>query len=380
MRSTTGVYAIGLDHVRALAALMVFMWHFAHPPFGPVPFGVMPRVFALSIFNEGHTGVALFMTLSGFIFSMLSFGKDLDIRQFYKNRFFRIFPLLFFWCLFFIAVHHEPPLAIALSLFTLLDIHVPAGGWSLIIEAQFYLIFPFIHPILERKYRESGLGGVLLYVAGFVAFALIVRSGTFLQTGSVQYISYWTIFGRIDEFLFGVLFFYVYKSYFATARTRVAVSVMLITVLVSLLFWHWFNRMGGWYNYAGTPSTAPVWVVLPTFEGLSYGLIIAAYLKISENFHGKVAKAVAYVGAMSYSIYLANTFVIPLLEKLHARTSFTGTNGFGEYFAWGLMIGFPLITAFATLTYTFIEKPFLARRKRYLKQQIPVQGASPEHV
>jgi len=30
MRSTTGQHFIGLDHVRAVAAFLVFAWHFSH--------------------------------------------------------------------------------------------------------------------------------------------------------------------------------------------------------------------------------------------------------------------------------------------------------------------------------------------------------------
>lgn len=367
MRSTSGVYAIGLDHARAIAALMVFMWHFSHPPFGATPFGYVSRIPFLAIFNEGHSGVALFMTLSGFIFSMLSFGKDIDLKNFYKNRFFRIFPLLFFWCLFFIGVRGEPAGDVARSLFTLLSNQVPAGGWSLIIEAQFYLIFPFIHPFIERKYRESGIKGVLLYVVGLLMLTWTVRWGTLLETGSSQQVSYWTIFGRIDQFVLGALFFYIYNRYIQVTNKYLATSLFIVAALLLFFFMDWFNKMGGFYKYSGYPSTAWVWVAVPTIEGLLYGALIATYLKISENFSGYVAKGVAYVGTISYSIYLSNVFFIPLLEKLHAITSFTGTTGFGEYFLWGMVIGFPLIILFSSLTYSFVEKPFLVRRQRYLQ-------------
>jgi peptidoglycan/LPS O-acetylase OafA/YrhL len=93
MRSTGGIYVIGLDHIRAFVALLVFMWHLSHPPYGLTPFRYVPHFFGLSLFNEGHTGVALFMMLSGFIFSLLSSGKEIELGQFYKNRFSRVFPL-----------------------------------------------------------------------------------------------------------------------------------------------------------------------------------------------------------------------------------------------------------------------------------------------
>ena len=76
MKSSTGQYFIALDHIRAVAALLVFIWHFSHAASGyPVPFEFTPSFFPLAIFDEGHTGVALFMTLSGYLFAKLLDGK-----------------------------------------------------------------------------------------------------------------------------------------------------------------------------------------------------------------------------------------------------------------------------------------------------------------
>jgi hypothetical protein len=59
MRSSTGQHFVGLDHVRALAAFMVVVWHFSHRFTGvPVPFNQAPL---LGFLDEGHVGVALFM-------------------------------------------------------------------------------------------------------------------------------------------------------------------------------------------------------------------------------------------------------------------------------------------------------------------------------
>jgi hypothetical protein len=46
MKSSTGKHYLGLDHVRAMAAFMVFSWHFLHASNGyPVPFAAAPVVF-----------------------------------------------------------------------------------------------------------------------------------------------------------------------------------------------------------------------------------------------------------------------------------------------------------------------------------------------
>ncbi len=58
--------------MRALAAFLVFSWHFTHGRESwPIPFGYAPSIFLLAPLDEGHTGVALFMTLSGYLFAKL---------------------------------------------------------------------------------------------------------------------------------------------------------------------------------------------------------------------------------------------------------------------------------------------------------------------
>ena len=95
MRSSSGEHFIALDHVRALAAFMVFAWHFTHAENGyPVPFEYVPALFPFSLLDEGHTGVALFMTLSGYLFAKLLDGKSIDYKVFLWNRALRLFPLL----------------------------------------------------------------------------------------------------------------------------------------------------------------------------------------------------------------------------------------------------------------------------------------------
>jgi peptidoglycan/LPS O-acetylase OafA/YrhL len=87
MRSSSGVHCIALDHVRAFAVLMVFAWHFTHGTNGyPVPFHYVPSLFPFALFDEGHTSVALFMTLSGYLFALLLAGKSIRYKTFLKNR------------------------------------------------------------------------------------------------------------------------------------------------------------------------------------------------------------------------------------------------------------------------------------------------------
>lgn len=86
-----------LDQIRALAAFLVFTWHFTHAGKGhPVPFDVTPAFPFAALFDEGHVGVALFMCLSGYLFARLLDGRTINYLSFLAARLVRLLPLLLF--------------------------------------------------------------------------------------------------------------------------------------------------------------------------------------------------------------------------------------------------------------------------------------------
>lgn len=85
MRSSSGAHYIALDHVRALAAFMVFTWHFTHGEQGfPIPFEFVPA-FPFSVLDEGHTGVAGMM-IPGYVSSRFIETPFLKRRRPYIKR------------------------------------------------------------------------------------------------------------------------------------------------------------------------------------------------------------------------------------------------------------------------------------------------------
>ena len=91
MKSSTGKYYQALDHIRAVAVFVVFVWHFNHFDNGQF---ANPLVFPLSLFTEGHTGVAIFMVLSGYLFAKLLGSNKIKYSIFLYNRCLRLLPLL----------------------------------------------------------------------------------------------------------------------------------------------------------------------------------------------------------------------------------------------------------------------------------------------
>src|SRR4051812_36240031 len=190
--------------MRALAAFLVFGWHFTHGVHGsPAPYDPGATPF-FAPFNEGHCGVALFMCLSGYLFAKILDGKDIVWRSFYWNRFLRLAPLLI--TLFVLAgvirVYHDPSSLIPYLQFILVGLVKPPwafGAWSVTVEIHFYLLLWVLVP-LARRWTPS--------LFGIVVAALAVRILIYAVGGDVAYYAYWTIFGRIDQFVLGMAAWY----------------------------------------------------------------------------------------------------------------------------------------------------------------------------
>src|SRR6185312_8870385 len=106
----------------------------------------------------------------------------------------------------------------------------------------------------------------------------------------------WTIFGRIDQFAFGMLFA-------LAPLTDRAIRILGAAALVAfLVFWQIFDAMGGYYNHTGAPSPSAVWIFIPTVEAVTWGSLIALYERLPINLPQVVDRAIAKIGEWSYSI------------------------------------------------------------------------------
>ena len=353
MRSTTGEHFIPLDHVRALAAFMVFAWHFMHSTNGyPVPFEGAPLIFPLAVFDEGHTGVALFMTLSGYLFAALLHGKRMHYRQFLLNRALRLLPLL---CLVVLVVGLQNVLAggSAWTYFknvvpgVLLPV-LPNGGWSITVEFHFYIILPLLLHLLSHSWQR---------LAMIVVCALLLRWGLYVRLGEVHTLAYATLVGRIDQFVLGMIFFHL--GAYCTGRHGWAI---VLTFIFCAGYWI-FDFFGGFFLQPSYPSPRALWIFWPTFEGLIYAFLIAWYDRSFAGMKGPLARAFGKVGELSYSVYLLHFFWV-----FHAAAWIDGRvmriDNFYLALLWSLVL-FVITLLPAWLSYRFVEMPFLKLRKKY---------------
>jgi peptidoglycan/LPS O-acetylase OafA/YrhL len=363
MRSTDGVYYSRLDHVRALAAYLVFVWHFLHfTPQFPVPYASAP-IFPFALLDEGHTGVALFMTLSGYLFAKLVGDHRIDFGNFLWSRAVRLGPLLVVVIAAWIVIKWlaGDPLPLSDIVGGIVFPTWPYGSWSISIELQFYLLFP----LLLFLFRRHGPFVLIAIVAG----AMLLRFDWWRTYGEAQHIAFWTIAGRIDQFVFGMLFALV------PVERKVLRIVAGVSFAAFLVLWNEFDRAGGFYHFNGTPSHSPLWIFIPTVEAITYGSLIAFYDGSRWRLPVRLDRALARVGEWSYSIYLLHFFPIILL-----RNVFWGHVGSASNFFIALIVATLAFLAFlpvAGLSYTYFEKRFLVYRRHYLREPAVEAAAVP---
>jgi peptidoglycan/LPS O-acetylase OafA/YrhL len=354
LRSSSGEHYIALDHVRALAAFMVFTWHFVQAWRGDaIRFEYAPDIFVFALLDEGHTGVALFMTLSGYLFAKLLDGKTIAYRWFLWNRVLRLLPLL---ALVLLVLGVQKYLAggnmsdyadkiVAGLVYPTL----PHGGWSITAEFHYYLILP----LFLWLFRRAKALPVVIVLA-----AMALRTALYREEGEVQWLAYWTIVGRIDQFTLGMLAFH-----FRAVFTRRHVLATGVLCAFALFYWY-FDLQGGFHGRDGYLSRSPLWIFMPTLEGLAYAAGIAWY---DSSFRHSTTGASAFLGRAgqySYSIYLLHFFVVFHVSGW-AFEHVLPQGSFYAACAWSALF-FCLMVPVGALSFRFIESPFLKLRRPYV--------------
>ena len=290
------------------------------------------------------------MTLSGYLFTRIVGDGKIDLKVFAINRVLRLAPLLIVAFCFYFAIGETTTQELWAG-FVLPT--WPGGAWSVTAEIQFYLLFPLLL-FMARRQGPIALASVLVLM-------LVVRYFVWLQQGEVQRLAYWTIVGRMDQFVWGMGLAILVNN-----RTRAQLrlgTIALITSLLFLGFWHIFNMRGGWYFNPAYPSTSPYWIFLPSIEGVSYAILIAWYETSSLRIPGVVNRVLATIGTVSFSIYLWHW---PMRLPIHQGFLAMGLEGKTFFAASALSILFFVVVVIASIaSYKLIEKPFLSMRKSY---------------
>ncbi len=318
-----------LNALRGLAAVLVVLSHL--PEFAGVYIGP-PR--------EGHLGVMLFFTLSGFLMGLLYFGQDASWRNtaaYAVARVARIAPpyLIVVLLAFGIYTWVDPSFPYAIGTHNLMRHLLLSGNesvlWSIPPEVQFYALFAALwwagrRAMVQR--RSGALIGVLVIALAMICLRHDVP-GTFVGS-------------KLHFFLMGSLLGWMAPRLRAPARgVLLALQVGLLAALALFMAGVIGLRDDYWTDLA---------------PALVCGLAVYAFSHDSTRIDAALsARPWQWLGDWSFSIYLLH---VPVLYWLRESGWLQGWAGVAA----GLAVVFAVSAAFSV----WVEHPACAAARRAL--------------
>ncbi len=361
-----------LDSIRFYAFLMVFVSHIYIFCYHVSPTtSVWFLEHGPKIFAHGEIGVHIFFTLSGFLIMFLAIREyknkqSFSILGFFRRRILRIWPVYFLalvggiligggWATASTCIHRFwyflGNTCMANGVMTVSDTTALVGPlWSVSVEEQFYVTFPFLFALavfLIRKWgKKAGyFFGVLAAVALIVS--LYQR---YIHSENWDYVSYTTIAVLPSLFLGMALAVCVsvekWKGVWAAWVKRNARLLKLIAVLFFFL---------SLYTKFSEALGVSIYIVLLCVSTMSM-ILLSIYGEASEP-ETKVQKTSRYLGRISYGLYAYHMFALLGVKHLFASM------GVGSDTLMALLVQAIVILGvtilIAHLSYRYIEKAFL---------------------
>lgn len=360
---------IGLDHLRALAIMLVFLFHyriFAHPSW----------IDDLGSF--GWVGVDLFFVLSGYLiynqlFNQLKLENTIQLNNFYIKRFFRIIPpylvMVFLYFSFPYLREKEalPPLWKFLTFTQNYGLDVFNKGtfshaWSLCIEEQFYLTLPFFLLIFFKnnftKYILYFLILLFLVTPLFRYFSWEFFVKKYIDTDNFwlewyQHI-YYTTHTRLDGLLVGVGLGFLMNF---SEKIRITIHkkgnfLFLMGILVLMIS----------YFICKEQSSFIASIFGFSIVAIGFGFLVASSVSESSFLYYKNSFVTKELATLSYAIYLSHKMVIHVVQSIIEKINISPESNFTL-----LLCIFACIFV-AYLFRILIEKPALYFRNLILKK------------
>ena len=347
----------GLDFYRSISVLIVFICHvelfksragienFLHLDF-----------FKL---NGGLIAIILFFTLSGFLITYILVQKknknnEIDLKDFYKRRLLRVFPLYFFVIIlsYFLFDYSPTLLTVFLTLILAPNIsHILGIGWAVSpqiwtigTEIQFYLIGPII-----IKYFKNLLVTTIIL---FISLSILPHFTLFLFN---RYNPDPEVLSFLNRLFFSLKFNWI-----------VCGGIFAIIYSKQYKFIDWINRYKI-LSYLIILFPFILWAVnfrLFYFGEEIYSILFSFSMLImvsNPNIINLDNKVFSFLNTISYGMYMVHWIVLQFLFH----------NDLFKNFDNGLLSNVTIYTTtlgvtilLSTLTYHFIEKPFLKIKEK----------------
>jgi len=341
-------YFGGLDGLRAVSILLVILHHTAH----------WNSNLLSTLQHNGRYGVSFFFVISGFLICTLFLREQkktgkIDLWKFYGRRAVRLLPLyyalLIVQAILIFGLHQYTPAnqemfrANLPSYLFYYSNWLPTSGqgpffcaWSLAVEEQFYVTFGLLIVFATRKQ---------VIIAALAALVLKICIYQLLGPIDTNSTVWRVVFSYEEAILIGVLTAFIlntqhgYESFAKLLRSPwVLTGVGAATV--------------SWLLFQPNRPESSWW------EQLLYVLmaLVLAGIVIRPRTPVLGGKVLAYVGRISYGMYLFHMFVICCVEKIPGGSS--------PWLSFPLSVSLTLLAA--ALSYQYFEYPIINKWKQRL--------------
>jgi len=361
----------GLDNLRALAIIFVFLFHsnrwFEHPDWFP------------KAFQFGWTGVDLFFVLSGFLISsqlLAQIKKEgrFSMKAFYIKRIFRILPVYYFvLVIYFLFPFFSNDFGIGQKLpqlWKFLTFTQNLGGdfgharsfgmvWSLCVEEHFYLLLPITLLLLLKTswFNKGYLLLIILFVGGFFIRLFLWNHIEYLQNTGTVFKAYWinTIYlptyCRLEGLLTGVAVavLYNYLPSLFSHLSRYANGLIAFGIFILMVAYFLF---GNDYNFSRTLFSFPA-------VSFGFGFLVLGAIMPDSFLHKWKSAVLTKIAEISYALYLTHMAVILSTQAIF------GAFGVAKNSSLMFLASIIFCSLVALLLRYSIEKPFMKMRKRF---------------
>lgn len=358
-------HTLQLDQItftRFIAALSVVFFHYGQTVF---PANIS---FLFENFTAGPIAVGYFYVLSGFIMAIAYYQADstlqvgINKKKYWVARFARIYPVYLLALLLIVAAKFKTlgdqwetlPLHLLLlqSWIPGYPITLNTPGWSLSVEAFFYLCFPFLLLWIYKHGTKSLLiFCILLWVITQLILLSSLNSSVYAPKTNLHDFIYYNPLMHLNSFIMGLLVgVYFKKKYTSQASSSNSIWLVISFAIIFLLIWArphletLFNYKIAYTNGLLAPFFLIFIVLLANNKGLISRLFSRPWLIL--------------LGEASYSLYILQKPVHGIYDKvITPRIALSETTHFYIF-----LIGLIIISI---LSYLYLEKPMrkIIRRK-----------------
>ena len=342
-------YRPEIDGLRAFAVITVIINHFNK-----------------EILPNGYLGVDIFFVISGFVITSSLYQRPSKnfkdfIIGFYERRIKRLIPALTVFVLItsitFCLFNSEPTIYLRTGITSLFglsnlyllrqstdyfaqstELHIFAHTWSLGVEEQFYILFPFL--IWFSGFGRQTKNGArnLFLIVGILAVTSLI--GFVYLYPINQSAAYFLMPTRFWEMAAGCLLFIGIQNRQSVKHFLVKIPAIIVLTLI----------IGTMYLPVSWATTSTIAIVILS------SVFIASLTEQTKALSFFTNPKVVYIGLISYPLYLWHWGVISISRWT-----------IGVHW-WSVPFQIILILVLAITSYNFIEAPL--RRKKWFKKRL----------